>query len=258
MTPKEKRIQTLDCRGWERVLCVVAHPDDTEYGISAAVNAWTKSGIDVSYLLLTSGEAGMKRAPEVVGPLRAKEQRAACDAVGAGELVILDHPDGHLVEGLDLRRDIARRIRQFRPDAVVTLTFEFEAPHGLNQADHRAAGRAAIDAARDAGNRWIFRELTEDEGLEPWEPDVFLVGQAGDPTHVVAVDDEDVAAAVASLECHREYLADLPDHPKPADFIPPMLANAGALVGERNGVAFRVYELGGVAKSRDDDAREGR
>ena len=69
---------------------------------------------------------------------------------------------------------------------------------------------------------------------------------------------QDVAAAVASLECHREYLADLPDHPKPADFIPPMLANAGALVGERNGVAFRVYELGGVAKSRDDDAREGR
>jgi len=196
MTSNENRINALDCRSWERVLCVVAHPDDTEYGISAAVNARTKSGIDVSYLLLTSGEAGMKRDPEEVGPLRAKEQRAACDAVGAG-------------------------------------------------------GRAAIDAARDAGNRWVFRELAEEEGLEPWEPDVFLVGQVSDPTHVVAVDDEDVAASVASLECHREYLADLPDHPKPADFIPPMLAEAGALIGERNGVAFRVYELGGVAKSRD-------
>ena len=78
MTSNENRINALDCRSWERVLCVVAHPDDTEYGISAAVNAWTKSGIDVSYLLLTSGEAGMKRDPAEVGPLRAEEQRAAC------------------------------------------------------------------------------------------------------------------------------------------------------------------------------------
>lgn len=251
MTANTPEITALDSSGWQRVLCVVAHPDDTEYGISAAVNSWTKSGIDVSYLLLTSGEAGMRSAPEIVGPLRAEEQRRACDCVGAGELVILDHPDGHLVESLELRRDIARRIRQFRPDAVVTLTYEFEAPHGLNQADHRAAGRAAIDAARDAGNRWVFRDLLEDEGLEPWEPDVFLVGQANEPTHVVPVDDDDVAAAVASLESHREYLAELPGHPAPADFIPPLLAGGGALIGEPYGMAFRVHELGGVAKSRD-------
>ena len=32
-------ILALDWRDWKRVLCVVAHPDDTEYGISAAVNA---------------------------------------------------------------------------------------------------------------------------------------------------------------------------------------------------------------------------
>ncbi|WP_295624022.1 PIG-L deacetylase family protein [uncultured Corynebacterium sp.] len=252
-TTDDTGIAVLDCGQWRRVLCVVAHPDDTEYGISAAVSAWSRSGIDVSYLLLTSGEAGMQRDPAEVGPLRAKEQEAACARVGvdADDLVILDHPDGHLVEGLDLRRDIARRIRQFRPDAVVTLTFEFEAPHGLNQADHRVAGRAAIDAARDAANRWVFRELAEDEGLEPWEPDVFLVGQVNNPTHVVPVAADDVDAAVESLACHEQYLADLPDHPKPADFIPPMLADAGALVGEPHGVAFRVHELGGVAKSRD-------
>ncbi|MFD5867864.1 PIG-L deacetylase family protein [Corynebacterium sp. NPDC060344] len=244
-------VARLDCRGWERVLCVVAHPDDTEYGISAAVNAWSRAGAEVSYLLLTSGEAGMQRDPAEVGPLRAKEQRAACECVGVDDLVILDHPDGHLVEGLDLRRDIARRIRQVRPDAVVTLTFEFEAPHGLNQADHRAAGRAAIDAARDAGNRWVFRELAEEEGLEPWEPDVFLVGQVGDPTHVVEVEPGDVDAAVKSLECHEQYLADLPGHPAPDEFIPPMLESAGALVGADHGVAFRVYELGGVAKERE-------
>ena len=49
----------LPLDGVERVLCVVAHPDDMEYGASAAVAAWTAAGLEVTYLLLTRGEAGM-------------------------------------------------------------------------------------------------------------------------------------------------------------------------------------------------------
>ena len=119
---------------WSRVLCVVAHPDDMEYGASAAVATWTRRGIGVTYLLLTSGEAGMQRPPEEVGPLRAAEQRRACDCVGVADLVILDHPDGMLMPTLELRRDIARVVRRVRPDAVVTANFDVEAYGGLNQA----------------------------------------------------------------------------------------------------------------------------
>lgn len=238
-------ILALDWRDWKRVLCVVAHPDDTEYGISAAVNAWTRAGVEVSYLLLTAGEAGMKRDPAEVGPLRAEEQRAACECVGVDDLVILDHPDGHLVEGLDLRRDIARRIRQVRPDAVVTLTFEFEAPHGLNQADHRAAGRAAIDAARDAGNRWIFREQVEEEGLEPWGG-VGEVWAFGSPRATHAVDTTDTFdAGVASLRAHRAYIEGLGwEDWDPAEFLEGMARATGQRLGVRLAAAFEVFPMG--------------
>src|SRR5690348_2902000 len=143
-----------------RVLCVVAHPDDVEYGTSSAVAAWTARGIEVRYLLLTKGEAGMDALdPELTRDLRMAEQLAGSQAVGVSHVDFLDHPDGVLVYGLDLRRDIARVIRQFRPDAVVVGAWDVEFVAGLNQADHRVAGLAAIDAVRDAGNRWVFREL---------------------------------------------------------------------------------------------------
>lgn len=239
-------LPALDTSGWERVLCVVAHPDDMEYGASAAVSAWTRAGIEVSYLLLTSGEAGMQRPPEEVGPERAAEQRAACDAVGVQGLQILDHPDGMLVYGLDLRRDIARVVRQVRPQAIVTANWDVEAYGGLNQADHRAAGLSTVDAARDADNTWVFRELA-DAGLAKWHTSALLVTGHSQPTHAVLVDADAVAASVRSLEAHQAYLADLPGHPAPADFVPEILRGGGELAGCEYAAAFRVYDLGGLA-----------
>ncbi len=236
-------IERLPDEGFRRVLCVVAHPDDLEYGTSAAVAEWTARGVEVAYLLLTPGEAGMQRPPDEVGPLRAREQRAACDAVGVAALQILAHPDGMLVYSLDLRRDIARVIRQFRPDAVVTTSWEVEPGWGLNQADHRAAGLAAADAVRDADNTWVFPELARDEGLPKWGATWLLVSGDSRPTHGVAVSPGSVAKAVASLEAHAAYLADLPWHPAPADFIPGILADQGKPLGAEAGVLFRGYRL---------------
>lgn len=238
----ESQIQKLDWSAWRRVLVVVAHPDDAEYGLSAAVNHWTSNGVEVSYLLLTKGEAGMQRPPEEAGRVRAEEQRHACEVVGVTDLMMLNHPDGHLVYGLDLRGSIARQIRRLRPDVVVTTNFDVEAPWGLNQADHRAAGLAAIDAVRDAGNRWVFRDQIEGAGMEPWGADKILVFGHAKPTHAMAVDQADCDAAVASLEHHSEYLADLPDHPAPADFLPQALTEEGARVGQPYAVAFRMYD----------------
>src|SRR5918997_6274728 len=115
---------------FSRVLCVVAHPDDMEYGTSTAVARWTARGIDVAYLLLTRGEAGMPNPPEETARLRLAEQRAACAAVGVTDLTVLEHPDGMLVYGLDLRRDICRAIRRFKPDVVITGGYEVETPMG--------------------------------------------------------------------------------------------------------------------------------
>jgi LmbE family N-acetylglucosaminyl deacetylase len=139
---------------FERVLCVVAHPDDVEYGTSSAVAAWTSQGVDVAYLLLTRGEAGMDSSPPGrTAELRVSEQIAASAAVGVTQVDFLDYLDGVLVYSLEMRRDIARAIRRHRPDAVLVGSWEVEFAAGLNQADHRVAGLAARDASRDAGNR---------------------------------------------------------------------------------------------------------
>ena len=160
-------LPALPEESFRRVLCVVAHPDDMEYGGSAAVARWTARGIEVGYLLLTRGEAGMPNRPEETARLRVAEQQAACAVVGVEHLTVLEHADGVLVYGLDLRRDICREIRRFKPDAVLGSGHQVETPFGFDQADHRAAGLATLDAIRDAGNRWVFPDQVDDEGLEP-------------------------------------------------------------------------------------------
>jgi LmbE family N-acetylglucosaminyl deacetylase len=236
-------LATLPEADFRRVLCVVAHPDDVEYGTSAAIAKWVAAGVEVSYLLLTAGEAGMQVPPEQVGPLRAAEQRAACDAVGVRDLEILDFPDGMLVYSLDIRRAIARKIRQVTPDVVVTGSWEIEFVAGLNQADHRVAGLATLDAIRDADNTWVFPELARDEGLAKWGVKWLLVGGDSRPTHAVDVTGEPLAKGVASLEAHAEYLASIPGHPAPADFIPRITGMAGPSLGVPHAVAFRAYDL---------------
>jgi len=237
-------LPALPEESFSRVLCVVAHPDDMEYGSSAAVARWTARGIDVGYLLLTRGEAGMPNHPDETARLRAAEQQAACAEVGVKHLTILEHPDGVLVYGLDLRRDICREIRRFKPDVVLGSGFAIEAPWGFDQADHRAAGLATLDAIRDAGNRWVFPEQVEDEDLEPHSARWYLVPGMGDSaTHGVDVTGEPLRRGVASLEAHAGYLAALPNHPAPKDFIPTIAAMNGKAMGVEHAVLFRAHDL---------------
>ena len=233
----------FDEDAFERVLCVVAHPDDVEYGTSAAVAAWTSRGIDVSYLLLTRGEAGMDALPpERTAELRMAEQVAGSTVVGVSQVEFLSHPDGVLEYSVGLRRDIARVIRRQRPDAVLIGTWKVEFVAGLNQADHRVAGLATLDAVRDAGNRWVFPELL-DEGLEPWSPRWLLVSGDPDPTHGVEVTGEPLERGIASLESHREYLAGIPGHPEPRLMLTGIAALQGRLLGVTHAVLFRAYDF---------------
>jgi LmbE family N-acetylglucosaminyl deacetylase len=240
---------------FRKVLCVVAHPDDVEYGTSSAVARWTSRGVEVAYLLLTRGEAGMPNSPDETARIRRGEQEAACAAVGVTSLEVLEHPDGVLQPTLDLRRDIARAIRGHQPDVVVTGSWEVEFVAGLNMADHRVAGMACLDAIRDADNRWVFPELL-DEGLEPWGARWFLVAGHTQPTHGVDVSGEPLARGVSSLEAHREYLAAIEGHPAPADFIPMVAAMGGQAVGVEHAVLFRAYDLKAPRRPANDDSAD--
>jgi LmbE family N-acetylglucosaminyl deacetylase len=192
---------------WSTALAVVAHPDDLEYGGAAAIARWTAQGKKIAYCLATSGEAGIDGMdPAVAGPLREKEERASAAVVGVHAVEFLGHPDGMLEYGLALRRDIARAIRRHRPEVVILTNCRPKFINGtLNQADHIATGLAAIDAARDAGNRWVFRELLE-EGHEPWAgARTIAVVASPDSRHGVDVSDH-FATGLESLREHAAYL----------------------------------------------------
>jgi LmbE family N-acetylglucosaminyl deacetylase len=197
---------------WQRCLAVVAHPDDLEYGAASAIAAWTATGRDVTYVLVTRGEAGIDGIPpDQAATVREREQRASAAAVGVHAVEFLDHRDGTIQESLELRRDLARAVRRFRPELVVTLNHhDTWGPGAWNTPDHRAVGRATLNAAGDAGNRWIFPELLA-EGLEPWDG-VRWVAVAASPhaTHAVDVTDT-LDQAIASLAEHRAYIEALSD-----------------------------------------------
>lgn len=229
---------------WTSALAIVAHPDDLEYGAAAAIARWTAQGKQVYQLLVTHGEAGIDGLPPAeAGPLRVQEQIDGAKQVGVDVVEFLDHPDGTIEYGLELRRDVARAVRRFRPDVVITGNHHpYWGPGAPNQADHIAVGRAVIDGVRDAANRWIFRELLDQEDLMPWQVQQILIASSSLSDSYVAVDAAAFDAGVASLEAHRVYLEGLGDHPmaRPREFLTQIARTTGERVGAEYAVTFEV------------------
>ncbi|MCC5947535.1 MAG: PIG-L family deacetylase [Nitriliruptoraceae bacterium] len=225
-----------------RVLVVVAHPDDIEYGGAAAIARWTAAGREAVYVLATRGEAGIDTIPpEDCAPLREDEQRRSAAIVGVDTVEFLDHVDGILEAGLELRRDLTSAIRRHRPDTILTLNHrEFWGAEGgnRNSADHRALGEALLDAVADAGNRWIFPEL----GHPPHHTGQVLVCGSPRARHAIDVTGF-VDVAIESLAAHAAYLEALGDHPMAdVEFLRFMLEGAGVELGVE--AAVRVERFG--------------
>jgi LmbE family N-acetylglucosaminyl deacetylase len=227
---------------WHSAVAVVAHPDDLEYGAAAAVARWTSQGKHVSYVLVSSGEAGIAgRDPAEVGPLREEEERRSAAVVGVSDVLFLGHPDGMIEYGLTLRRDLAQAFRQLQPEVVVTMSFDLtwgeDGP--VNHADHRAVGLAVLDACRDAANEWVFRDLA----LPPAHVKDAYVATTGSPSHFVDVTSF-MDAGVASLREHQAYLDGLGGNFDPDEFLRNMAGYVGMGAGCEYAVALRHYPMG--------------
>ncbi|TDC46005.1 PIG-L family deacetylase [Actinomadura sp. KC345] len=169
----ETVINVLDDRGLQRILVVMAHPDDVDFGAAGTVAGWTDRGIEVVYLMVTDGDAGGfddNVTRKEMAALRREEQRAAAKCVGVTDVRWLGYSDGRVEATLGLRRDIARVIRQVRPDRVLMPSPERDYERIYpSHPDHRAVGSAALDAVYpDARNPYAFPELLADEGLDAW------------------------------------------------------------------------------------------
>ena len=231
---------------WERALCVVAHPDDLEFGGAAAVARWTGQGKKVVYCMLTSGEAGIDgMAPDESRRVREAEQVESARIVGVDQVDFLGLPDGVLEYGVALRRAICEEVRLHRPEIVVTNNFrDTWGGRNLNQADHIAVGKAVLDAVRDAGNRWVFPEQLEGE-LEPWGG-VRQVWAFGSPESAHGVDTTDTFdAGVESLKAHAAYIEGLGwENWDPREFLEGMARGTGQRMGVAFAAPFEVFPMG--------------
>jgi LmbE family N-acetylglucosaminyl deacetylase len=198
-----------------RVLVVTAHPDDVDFGAAGTVAAFTAAGLEVTYCIVTNGEAGgSDRALSRVemAALRQDEQRAAAAVVGVSDVHFLGHPDGRVEATQELRRDISRVIRQVRPERVLTQSPErnwdfIYASHP----DHLAAGEAAVCAVYpDARNPFAHPELLDVERLEPWTvPELWIMGPPGSTDVTIAVETTaTVERKVEALMCHKSQIGD--------------------------------------------------
>jgi LmbE family N-acetylglucosaminyl deacetylase len=230
-----------------RVLAIAAHPDDLDFGSAGTIAGWTSAGIEVVYCIVTDGDAGgfdESFPREEMAPLRRAEQTAAAKAVGVHDLRFLGYPDGRVEATLGLRKDLARVIRQVRPDRVLCPSAERNyARIGTSHPDHRAVGSAALDAVYpDARNPFTFPELVADEGLAAWiVPEVWIAGGIPAPDHYVDVT-ETFPRKVAALRAHQSqtgHLTDLDDRIR--ERLARMAAQAGLPEG-RLAEGFQVLE----------------
>jgi LmbE family N-acetylglucosaminyl deacetylase len=197
--------------GIGRILVVTAHPDDVDFAAAGSVATWTASGVEVAYCIATDGEAGgddRSLPREEMAATRRREQTAAAGRVGVTDLTFLGFPDGRLQASLDLRRDISRVVRRFRPDRVVAQSPERNwARIYASHPDHLAAGEAAACAVYpDARNPFAFPELL-DEGLEPHTvPELWIMTTERADRAVDVTEQFD--AKLAALRSHESQVGD--------------------------------------------------
>lgn len=197
----------------QRVLVIMAHPDDPEFSAGGTVARWTSEGHEVIYALVTDGSKGTDDraiSQEELVALRQEEQRCAATVLGVRDVIFMGYPDGEVVPDLGLRRDLARIIRLVRPEVIITPDPQtlFTTFNTINHPDHRAVGLATIDAIFPAArNHNYFPELLAN-GLEPvYVKEVYLSGTLHPDTWV------DVTATferkINSLRCHKSQIMDM-------------------------------------------------
>lgn len=233
----------------ERVLIIVAHADDIEFGIGGTVARWTAAGTQVTYCIVTDNSSG-SNDPQVNGSdlvrIREMEQRAAAEVLGVQDVRFLRYPDGTLQHTLELRRELTRLIRQVRPQIVVTMdptTIFAPTNDYINHPDHRAAAEAAIYATfPSAETRPIFPELLA-EGLEPHRVHYLYLNFTLQPNlHVDITDTFDRKAE--ALLCHKSQVSE-----EVVKFIREWDQRSGALIGASLAESFRVMTLNGANNS---------
>ncbi len=224
----------------KRILVVMAHPDDCDFGAGGTIALWTKKGIEVSYCIVTNGDQGGEASEfslEDMAKVRQREQREAGKVLGVSQVTYLNYRDGSLVPTLELRKEIVREIRRAKPDRMVVQSPERNWERIFaSHPDHLAAGEAAIQAVYpDARNPYAFTDLIE-SGFEPWRVRELWITGSPHPNHFVDIT-ETFSKKMDALKAHVSQTAHNPE-------LESMVRSWGEKNGEANGLAAgRIAEV---------------
>jgi LmbE family N-acetylglucosaminyl deacetylase len=193
----------------QRVMVVTAHPDDSEFGAGGTIAKLVKDGCEVTYVIVTNGDKGSgDRAmpPERLAAIRADEQRNAARTLGVARVEFLGYPDCEVEDTRDVRRDVARQIRRWRPDLVVCQSPNRTYNLGFSHRDHRIVGGVALDCVYPlARDHMAFPELLPE--FEPHRVREVYVMQWHEPQMVVDISDV-IDLKLRALACHASQFRD--------------------------------------------------
>lgn len=229
---------------------IFAHPDDIEFGVAGTAARWAQAGGRVIYVLLTDGNVGSHEdgmtADELAG-IRRAEQIAAAEVVGA-ECIFLGHHDGFLQPTLELRKELVRLIREYRPNAVVCNdpTNFFPSDFYINHPDHRAAGQVVLDAVFPAAEMTLLYPDLAAEGLVGHKVNYVYVS-FGQRTNYFVDISETLDLKIAALHKHVSQLGGW----DPADRLREWSAETGKKVGFQHAEAFWRITLKDPTQTED-------
>jgi len=194
-----------------QIMVVTPHPDDAEFGVAGTVVRWVREGKSVIYVVCTSGDKGSNdpdMKPEELARIREQEQLAVARLLGVREVIFLRHPDQGLEDTPEFRKELARLIRIYHPETVVTAD-----PYRryMWHRDHRITGQVVLDAVFPyARDYHAYPDLLK-EGLQPHKVREVLLWGSEEPNYRLDISDT-FDIKVAALRCHQSQIQ---GHPFP-------------------------------------------
>ena len=191
--------------GGQRILVIMAHPDDAEFICGGTIARLAADGCDISYVLVTSGNRGSHEAGmtmERLAKIREEEQRHAADMLGVREVTFLGHNDGEVEVTLALRGELVHAIRKAQPD--VLFTFDPWRPYEIHP-DHRNVGLCALDALASARMPMYYPEQLNEDITHHRLKQVYLFS-THQPNHWVDVSDY-MDKKLEALQCHTSQVS---------------------------------------------------
>lgn len=202
--------------GKSRVMVVFAHPDDAEIFAGGTIARLIESGIVVRVVKMTSGNRGSRQekiSKSELGSVREREDKQSMKVLGVKDEdnIYLRIDDGEIENDIETIGKIAKQIRIFKPDLIIThnpedvvIRFDKET-FWINHRDHRHTGKSAIDAAypysRDLS---FFPEQLKEKGVSSHTTTEFLLVDYWEGLDLVYIDVKDqLPKKVGALSRHK-------------------------------------------------------